>query len=135
MTKKIIISIIWLQALIATLGSLYASIFLGLDPCVLCWYQRIFMYPLVIILGVGMWKKVKYLNYLVLPLSLGGLIIAFYHNLLQYGFIVEKITTCSLATPCVSVAPLPLGFISIPLLSLIAFILISIGVISYSYLD
>ena len=135
MTKKIILYLTWLQALIATLGSLYASEYLHLTPCVLCWYQRIFMFPLVIVIGIGIWKKIKALNYLILPLAIIGGAFAFYQNLLQYGFIQEKITTCSLATPCVSSGPLPLGFISIPLLSLTAFIVIGVGIIIYTYLD
>ena len=90
------------------------------------------MYPLVIIIGVCIWKKIKYLNYLVLPFSLLGLGISFYHNLLRLGIIQEKITTCSLETPCVASGQLS-GFISLPMLSLIAFVLINVGTIIYCY--
>ncbi len=130
--KKVILYLIWFQAIIAVLGSLYASLFMGLTPCLLCWYQRILMYPLVIIIGVGIWRKIKDLPYLVLPFSLTGFGFALYHNLLQNGIIAEKITTCSLETPCVSSGPLPLGFISLPFLSLVAFTLINLGIIIYA---
>jgi disulfide bond formation protein DsbB len=132
MTKKILLYFIWFIAIVATLGSLYASLILGLTPCLLCWYQRILMYPLVIIIGVGIWKKIKYLNYLIFPFSLVGLGFAFYHNLLQLGIIQEKITVCSLETPCVTSGQLP-GFISLPMLSLTAFVLINIATIIYYY--
>ncbi|MFA5131139.1 MAG: disulfide bond formation protein B [Patescibacteria group bacterium] len=129
--NKLILYLIWLQAILATAGSLYASLFMGLTPCVLCWYQRILMYPLVIIVGVVIWRKIKDLPYLILPFSLTGFAFALYHNLLQNGVIPEKITTCSLETPCVSSGPLPLGFISLPFLSLVAFTLINLGIIIY----
>ena len=62
--------IAWGAALVATLGSLYFSFILKLEPCLLCWYQRIFMFPLVVIIGVGIYRKDIGLAAYVLPLSI-----------------------------------------------------------------
>ena len=113
-----------LQALAATLGSLYFSEILHLAPCTLCWYQRIAMYPLVIVIAAGLIKKIKNLEYIILPLVIIGLIISFYHNLLQYGIISQAQTTCSVFAPCVTHYFLIFNFITIPLLSFIAFLII-----------
>ena len=87
----------WGQAVIATLGSLYYSEIRHFTPCILCWYQRILMYPLVILIAVGILRKDKNLPYYVLPLSFGGMIIALYHVLLQKGILPEQIAPCTLA--------------------------------------
>ncbi|KAB1188161.1 MULTISPECIES: disulfide bond formation protein B [Haloferax] len=112
-----------LVALAATAGSLYFSLGLGLTPCDLCWYQRILMYPLIVVLGVaaiedrgGVWKT-------VLPLSLGGAALAGYHTYLQ----VAPDATCSVGGPCTSVLyPMLDGLLTIPRLSLIAFALLAV---------
>ena len=76
----------WIIALVATVGSLFFSEVMQLPPCVLCWYQRIAMYPLVIIIGIGIITRdgSRMKNY-ALPLCLIGLAISIYHNLLYYG--------------------------------------------------
>src|SRR3990167_11058634 len=98
--KKNLLQLALLQATLATTGSLIFSEVLKYPPCVLCWYQRIFMYPLVVILAVGIWKKDKNLPYFVLPLSIIGGIIAIYHNLLYYGLIPESNAPCVLGVSC-----------------------------------
>lgn len=113
-------------SLTSTLGSLYFSEILKLPPCVLCWYQRIFMYPLVIIFAVGIWKKDKNIPFFVLPLSIIGTIVAAYHNLLYYKIILESLTPCTLGISCTTKQIEWLGFITIPFLSLMAFISITI---------
>lgn len=113
-------------SLISTLGSLYFSEILKLPPCLLCWYQRIFMYPLVIIFAVGIWKKDKNIPFFALPLSIIGTIIASYHNLLYYKIIPENIAPCTLGVSCTIKQIEWLGFITIPFLSLMAFITIVI---------
>ncbi len=127
--KKFALYFAWFLSLASTAGSLAASLFFELTPCNLCWYQRIFMFPLVIIIGVGLWRKTKDLIYFVLPLSLLGLGFAAYHNLLQLGVFQEKITVCSIVTPCVESGPLVFGLLSLPFLSLLSFVLISAGII------
>jgi disulfide bond formation protein DsbB len=111
----------WIQAIVATAGSLYFSEILHLVPCTLCWYQRICMYPLVVILGVGIWEKNKNVNKYVWPFSLTGLVIAGYQNLLIYGIIPTSIYACSPGADCANKS-------IIPLLSFAAFAIITICV-------
>ena len=111
----------WAIALFAMIGSLYFQYVMNLAPCVLCWYQRIFMYPLVFILLVGILIKEAKVHLYVLPLSIIGLAIALYHNLLYYKVIPESLAPCVQAYPALPGRLSGLGFISIPLLSLTAF--------------
>ena len=129
--KRNILFVALAQAIVATASSLYLSTFLHLTPCVLCWYQRIMMYPLVIVIVVGIWKKIRELEYFVLPFTIIGLFISAYHNLLQYGVIKEKIVQCSIVTPCVTPDHGLLGFITVPFLSFTAFTVITICMIIY----
>jgi disulfide bond formation protein DsbB len=109
----------------ASAGSLFFSEVMKLPPCVLCWYQRIAMYPLVLILGVSIVRKDHGHIYYGLPLALIGLAIAIYHNLLYYKIIPESIVPCTSGISCTSRQIEWLGFITIPLMSLFAFSLIS----------
>jgi disulfide bond formation protein DsbB len=112
----------WLIALGATLGALFIGEVMGKMPCLLCWYQRVFMVPLAVMLGIacyaadgGVWRY-------GLPIACIGLLIASYHNLLFWGLIPEEIQPCTRSGPSCSSADLNLvGFIPIPLLSLGAF--------------
>ena len=115
-----------LQAVVAMSGSLFFSEIMKLPPCLLCWYQRICMYPLVAILAIGIWKKDKSLPFFVLPLSIIGTIIAVYHNLLYYKIIPENLAPCTLGISCTTRQIELFGFITIPLLSLLAFLLIDV---------
>ena len=119
----------WFQAIVATGGSLYFSEVMKLPPCVLCWYQRIAMYPLVAILAVGILTRDARLRLYALPLSLIGLGIAIYHNLLYYGVIPESIAPCTTGVSCTTRQIEWFGFITIPLLALVAFSVISIALI------
>ena len=123
--SRIALFVAWLITIVSVIGSLYFSEILHLPPCLLCWYQRIFMYPLVIILGIGLLRKDKDMPYYALPLSLLGLFIAIYHVLLYYGFIPESLAPCSLGISCTTKQIQWFGFVSIPLLSMIGFILIT----------
>lgn len=126
MLKNYGLYIAWLIAVIATAGSLYFSEVRQFVPCTLCWYQRILMYPLVIILGVASFSNDKSALKYALPLSLIGLGIAFYHTLEQNipGFGAPQL--CSAGVPCNAKYINWLGFISIPVLALIAFSLITV---------
>ena len=111
----------FLLALIATLGSLYFSEVLKFPPCVLCWYQRICIYPLVLIFGAALWTEDKGYKPYALPLLVVGLLISGYHNLVYYGFISEALTPCTQGVSCSSRQLELFGIITIPLLSLISF--------------
>jgi disulfide bond formation protein DsbB len=115
----------WVIALISTLGSLFFSEVMKLPPCTLCWYQRICMYPLVLVLAVGILRSDRAITFYGLPLSLTGFGIAIYHNLLYYHLIPESLAPCTEGLSCTSRQIEWIGFITIPLMSLVAFILIS----------
>ena len=112
-------------ALVATMGSLYFGEVLKYPPCTLCWYQRICMYPLVVIFVAALWTEDrKYLKY-SRPLIGFGFLIASYHVLLYYKFIPDSITPCSQGVSCTTKQIEILGFITIPLMSWVAFIILA----------
>ena len=124
--KKWALHIAFLQAWVATLGSLYFSEIKGFQPCLLCWYQRILMYPLIIILTVGIIRKDKNIAYYVLPMTILGSAVAFYQYLLQMTPLAEITpVSCSSLGSCSAIQVAYLGFITIPFLSLGAFLVIS----------
>ncbi len=129
MTHKLIkenaVLIAWAMAFFSMVGSLFFSEVLKLPPCILCWYQRIFMYPLVFIIGVGIIKKDKHLPLYVLPLSIIGGLIALFHSLLQWKVIPDAIAPCAQGVSCTTVQINLLGFITIPSMSLAAFLIIT----------
>ena len=111
-------------ALVATLGSLYFSEVRQFEPCRLCWFQRIMMYPIGILALVGIIKQDEYLPNYVLPLSVIGFCISIYHILIQNGVIVQS-SGCT--TVLCSIKYINwFGFISIPVLAGTAFLMISI---------
>ncbi|WP_080505345.1 disulfide bond formation protein B [Halorubrum aethiopicum] len=117
-------------ATVATLGSLWFSLGLDLIPCTLCWYQRILMYPLVVVLGVAALESHNTVWRTVVPLSLVGALIAGYHSVLQ-----ATTASCTLAGPCAVVQwQAPMIGLTIPNLSLIAFVLVTITVFAGSNL-
>ncbi len=115
----------WLVALVAMLGSLYFSEVRHFVPCTLCWYQRILMYPLAIVLGIASYRQDNGVRNYVLPLSVLGMLFATYHVLEQNipGF--GSPALCRAGVPCNLHYIQWLGFISIPVLSLTAFTLIT----------
>jgi len=119
-----IIFICWIIASVSTLGSLFLSEVMELAPCALCWYQRIFMFPLVIILLVGLFPFDKRIIKYALPLAIAGWGFAFYHYLLYSGFIPESIQPCSQGVSCSETYLDLFGFLTIPMLSLISFSII-----------
>lgn len=119
----------WLVSVTATMGSLYFSEIRGFIPCDLCWFQRIFMYPLVLILGIGTFQGDISVKKFVLPLSILGGTISFFHYLEQKVPGFGGIRPCVSGIPCSSEYINWFGFITIPFLALIAFTLISVSMI------
>lgn len=111
----------WVLAAVATLGSLFFSEVMGLKPCVLCWYQRIFMYPLVVILLVGMFPLDKSVVRYALPLAVIGWLFAVYHYLLYSGYIPESMQPCDKDASCAEINLELFGFITIPMLSILSY--------------
>jgi disulfide bond formation protein DsbB len=111
----------WLLALGSSLGSLFFSEVMNLAPCVLCWYQRIFMFPLVFTLALSLFARdhqgVRY----SLVIAAVGWLIALYHFLLYTGFIPKGLQPCGPGLSCSDISFQLWGFMTIPLMSLIAF--------------
>lgn len=121
----------WIIVLVSISVSLYFSEIKLFTPCVLCWIQRIAMYPLIFILTVGILRKDKNIPFYVLPLSIFGMLVALYHSLLNYGWISEKISPCQFGVSCTTKYIQWFGFVTIPLLSFAAFSLITLCIIMY----
>jgi len=116
----------WVLATGATLGSLFFSEIAGVPVCVLCWYQRIAMYPLVLILGISLFpydpRVVRYAG----ALAGAGWLVAVFHVLVVAGIIPESVQPCVQGIPCSETYLSLFGFLSIPVLSLLNFTLIGI---------
>ena len=120
----------WLVALGATLGALFVGEVLGQEPCLLCWYQRIAMFPLAVILGVACMRGDLRVWTYALPLALAGVAIAAYHSGLYLGLIPEPIEPCSRTGPsCTDAAMTIGGLVPLPVLSLLAFTLVAAGLV------
>jgi len=112
----------WLLASVSATISIFFSSVLDYQPCVLCWYQRICLFPLIVIFAAGLFPNfdksvIKY----ALPLTIVGGLTAFYHSLLYAGIIPENIQPCSQGVSCTEKYFELFGFISIPTLSFFAF--------------
>ncbi len=116
-----ILFISWLIASISMLGSLFFSEVMKFPPCVLCWYQRICLFPLVLVFTIGLISFDKSVVKYALPLAIAGWFIAFYHNLLYSGIIPESIQPCSQGISCTEDYIDLFGIFTIPMLSLISF--------------
>ena len=111
----------WLIAMTALFGSLFFSEVMGLKPCVLCWYQRIFIYPLAVLFLVGMFPLDRSVVRYTLPLAVIGLGFAIYHYLLYSGYIPESLQPCSEDLSCAEINLELMGFITIPMLSILSY--------------
>ena len=116
----------WLLVSVSTLGSLFFSQIMDFAPCVLCWYQRICLFPLVIILATGLFPFDKRVIAYSLPLAIAGGLTAFYHNLLYSGIIPQELQPCSKGISCTEKYIDLFGIFTIPMLSLISFLAIII---------
>ncbi|MCB9118854.1 MAG: c-type cytochrome [Caldilineaceae bacterium] len=115
-----------ITAWVAMCGSLYFSEVRGYVPCVLCWYQRILMYPLTLVVAIGLLRRDWNLPYYVLPFSLIGLGVSTYHYLLEKTDLFAGSTACRQGVSCTTQWINWFGFVTIPFLALTAFLIISI---------
>jgi len=123
----------WLVASVSMLGALFFGEVMQLPPCVLCWYQRIFMFPLVLILPIGLFPLDRKVVRYALPLAVLGWLFAAFHLLLVAGVIPESIKPCTQGVPCSQTVIEWFGFVTIPLLSAVAFsAVIALLVLTYS---
>jgi len=118
------LTLAWIVALVATLGSLYFSEVAHFVPCSLCWWQRIAMYPLVVILGIAALRSDHGIRRYVLPMVAIGAVISAYHYQLE-RFPSQTALACSAAAPCTTVWVWRFHYISIPFMAFSAFTLIA----------
>ena len=95
-----LVFIAWLVASVSTLAALFLGEVMGYTPCVLCWYQRICMFPLVLILAAGLFPFDRRVVRYALPLALAGWLLAVFHWGVASGLIPERVTPCSQGVPC-----------------------------------
>lgn len=115
----------WMIAVAATLTALFIGEIVGQTPCNLCWFQRIFMFPLAIILGIAVFRSDSGVRFYAFPLVGIGAAIAALHTLIYFGLVEEAITPCTRTGPsCAGEAMTILGSVPLPLASLLAFVAI-----------
>jgi len=120
-TNWTILFLCWFLAALSTAGSLFFSHVMEFAPCILCWYQRICLFPLVLILAAGLFPLDKSVVKYSLPLAVVGWLTALYHTLLYSGIIPESIQPCSQGISCTEEYIDLFGFVTIPMLSLLSF--------------
>jgi disulfide bond formation protein DsbB len=120
--KKYGLYLSWLIALVSTLGSIFFSDVLNYVPCNLCWYQRIFMFPLSILLGIAAYKNEKSIISYVRPLLLIGMVVAFYQFISEVFPSVALEVFCGEGKECVEGKVVVLGFISLAFLGFMSFL-------------
>lgn len=123
---------VFVISLLATLTSLFFSEILKFTPCTLCWYQRIFMFPIAIITAVNIMRKHPDIYYYVLPFSIIGFFIGLYQNLLVWKILPESIAPCQIGVSCITQPITLFGFVTIPLGSMLTFALITILMLLYA---
>lgn len=122
--------IAFLAALISTCGSLFYSDVLGYEPCKLCWFQRIFMYPQVLLLGMALWRKEWNIYLYSIVMSVIGGLIAINHYILQTtGTSVLPCSAVGYSVSCSKLFVMHLGYITIPLMASTAFVLMTLSMI------
>lgn len=120
----------FIVALTATLGSLYFSEVAHFAPCELCWFQRVCMYPLTLMLGSALLRGKRDVGFYVVPLALVGSIIAAYHYYLQNN--PNPLAPCStvgFSVSCTQNYFTYYGYITIPWMALSGFILIIMALV------
>lgn len=124
------------QAIIATLGSLYFSEIAGYAPCHLCWWQRLSMYPVIVLLVVGILRRDAKVWEYVLPLVTVGWLFSIYHNLLYYHILPWWNVPCASGVSCTTKYISWFGFITIPFLAFTGFtVIISLMLIHRRYVN
>lgn len=121
--------LVWTTTLVATAGSLYYSEIRQFIPCEYCWYQRILMYPNLVIYTIYLLKKERATLYPAVVLSGLGIVLSTYHYLIQKVPKLQEVGEGCGIVPCNGIYVNYFGFITIPLMALLAFIIIFVGTI------
>ncbi len=122
-------------AIVATVGSLYFSEVRAFVPCVLCWWQRIFMYPLVLVLGVATFRQERGAWRYALPLAIVGFAFSTYHYLIQKVPSLAPPAMCAAGVPCTGQYVNYFGFVTIPFMAGTAFALIGVALVSVALVE
>jgi disulfide bond formation protein DsbB len=117
MVGKWAITLGFLVSFAAALGSLFYSVVVGFEPCVLCWWQRVLLFPLVPIFAIALWKKDNQVFRYVAPLALGGAIIAAYQSYVYLGG-GSFLPCTAVGGACSKIYVMAFGYITIPMMSL-----------------
>src|SRR3989338_7191437 len=107
----------FLVSLAAVIGSLFYSEIIGFEPCVLCWWQRVFLYPLVIIFGMAIWKKAPRAFLYAVPLTLLGALVASYHSYVSLGG-ASLLPCTAVGEACSKVYVMAFGYVTLPFMGL-----------------
>ena len=121
----------WVLSMAATGGALFLGEIMGMVPCVLCWYQRIAMFPLALLLGMAACADDRRGAVYALPLAVAGLMLAVYHSLLVAGFIPRAWVPCGAGASCAQQKLDILNGLQLPWLSLGAFAAITTLLVLY----
>ena len=117
----------WLVASVSTLSALFLGEVMGYTPCVLCWYQRILIYPLALLIPIGILRRDPKAHTYILPFALICIPMSAYHHLLQRTHWFDQHTVCRHGTPCSALYIDWFGFIDIPTLALFAALIIALA--------
>ena len=112
-------------AAIATFSSLYLSEEALFVPCELCWYQRIAMYPLAVLLVLAVVFRDKGIWRYAVPISVIGAAVSIYHHWIQIRP-SDAPASCSGGVPCTTRHVYELGFVTVPWMALSGFVLITV---------
>lgn len=118
--------LVFVVSLGATLGSLFYSEVMGFEPCRLCWYQRIAMYPIAFLSGLALWRRDVGIMWYIRLQAIVGAAIGAYHYLVQTLDVLDG-GSCSAAAPCSVRYVNEFGFVSIPFMAMCCFILIAVA--------
>lgn len=118
------LALIALVALGSTLGSLYYSEIADFEPCRYCWFQRIAMYPIVVVAGVAALRREGSARLTIAVLAATGLAVSTWHWLVQHNPDWASEGSCSLSAPCTSAYVEEFGFVTIPWMAGSGFLLV-----------
>ncbi len=119
-------ALVFVVSLGATLGSLFYSELMHFEPCRLCWFQRIAMYPLAFLSGLALWRRDRTIMWYIRLQAIVGAAIGAYHYLVQTLDILDG-GSCSATVPCTLRYVNEYGFVSIPFMAMCCFLLIAVA--------
>jgi disulfide bond formation protein DsbB len=119
--SRVALPLAWVVALGSTLGSLYFSEVANYAPCKMCWYQRIAMYPLAVILFVAMLRRDRSVAWYAVPLAAIGAAVAAYHRLVEWKPSIDA-GGCAIDVPCTVPWFTSFGFVTLATMAFFGFI-------------